>query len=274
MASETAAPSADPISGNSNSKNITGALWLIGSGLFFTVFLTLAKFLSSTQDPAAIAFWRSFVGFLVTLPVIFRQGRTVLVIHRPWLVFLRSLAGTVAFLFGMIAISEAFTLPLSQYNAISFARALFLTILAALFLKESVGPWRWGAVLLGFVGILVMVMPGLVLPGYDAESIVIDGGTAFALASAFGFAVAISLVKTLSANHSPMTLLIWGNLCSTVFLAIWILVAPSIAGSVGLEIIGGGWQTPSGRDLGLLVAMATTGVAAQYFYINAMGRRR
>ncbi|MEM9669568.1 MAG: DMT family transporter [Pseudomonadota bacterium] len=254
----------------SQANNLKGALWLIGSSLFFTVFLTLAKFLSSTQDPVAIAFWRSAVGFLVTVPVILRQGRVVLALHRPWLVILRSLAGTLAFLCSMIAISDAFTLPLSQFNAISFARALFLTVLAAVFLREAVGPWRWGAVFVGFVGILIMVMPGLLLPGFAAESVVVDGGTAFALASAAGFATAIIMVKTLSADHSPITLLIWGNLFSTLFLGLWLIIGPPFVSVLDLPLDTGGWQTPALAEFGLLLAMAVTGVAAQYCYINAM----
>lgn len=268
---ERAATSEDPkVQTLLRSNNLRGALWLVGSGVFFTVFLTLAKFLSSSQDPVAIAFWRSFVGLLVTFPAILRQGKSVLTIHRPWLIFVRSLAGTIAFLFSMIAISEAFALPLSQFNALSFTRALFLTILAAIFLRESVGIWRWAAVAIGFLGIVIMVMPGLVLPGYEAEAIIIDGGTAFAIGSAFGFAVAISMVKTLSQSHSPMTLLIWGNLFSTVLLAIWLLLGPIIAGLSGGESLGGGWQTPNLPDFTLLILMALTGVAAQYCYINAM----
>ncbi|MEO1406172.1 MAG: DMT family transporter [Pseudomonadota bacterium] len=255
MALQPAAPGTSSVTAPAAPRNIEGALWLIASGVVFTIFLTLAKFLSSTQEPGVIAFWRAFVGFLVTVPVIFRQGRSVLVLRRPWLVMVRSFFGTVAFLFGMIAISDAFALPLSQYNAISFARSLFLTVLAALILREAVGAWRWAAVAAGFLGILVMVMPGLFLPGYENQSLVIDGGTAFALLSALGFAFTIILVKTLTATHSPMTLLIWGNLLSTVLLAPFLIFQ---------------FAAPTMGEWALLIGMALAGVAGQYCYINAM----
>lgn len=255
MSSQPAAPGLSSAKTPAAPRNIEGALWLIASGVVFTIFLTLAKFMSSTQEPGVIAFWRAFVGFIVTLPVIFRQGRSVLVLRRPWLVMVRSFFGTVAFLFGMIAISDAYTLPLSQFNAISFARSLFLTILAAILLREAVGAWRWGAVAAGFIGILVMVMPGLFLPGDQTEGLVIDGGTAFALLSALGFAFTIILVKTLTATHSPMTLLIWGNLLSTVLLAPFLVFQ---------------FAAPTMGEWGLLIAMALAGVAGQYCYINAM----
>ncbi|MEL7129053.1 MAG: DMT family transporter, partial [Pseudomonadota bacterium] len=209
----------------------------------------------SSQSPAVLAFWRSFVGLVVMAPIILRQGWSVMRISRPGLVLTRSLFGTAAFLCSMFAISDAFDLPLSQFNAISFARALFVTILAALFLREVVGPWRWGAVSVGFLGVLIMVLPGLFLPGYASEAIILDGGTVFALLSALGFAGAIVMVKSLSSAHSPITLLIWANLLSTL------LLAPCLLFEFVMPTLG---------ESGLIVAMALTGVAGQYFYINGM----
>jgi len=167
-------------------RNLEGAIWLTLSGATFTVFLVLAKQLSASQDPAVLAFWRSFVGLLVTVPYILRKGLSVMRVTRPGLMLSRSLLGTVAFICAMFAISDAFTLPLSQFNAISFSRALFVTLLAAWFLRERVGPWRYGALLVGFFGVLIMVLPGLVLPGYQGatDKLVIDMGTGLALLSA------------------------------------------------------------------------------------------
>lgn len=238
-------------------RNIEGAVWLILSGLSFTVFLILAKFLSSSQDPAILAFWRSFVGLLVTVPIILQRGWGVLKVTRPGLVTLRSLVGTAAFLCSMYAISDAFALPLSQFNAISFSRALFVTFLAAWLLREQVGGWRWGALLVGFLGVLIMVMPGLVLPGYenDGEVLVVDMGTVFALLSALGFAGAIVMVKSLTATHSAMTLLIWANFLSSVLLAPFLFFQ---------------FAMPQGVEWIWLIGMALAGVLGQYFYITAM----
>lgn len=240
-----------------NPRNLEGAMWLIFSGVAFTVFLVLAKQLSSSQAPTVLAFWRSFVGLLVTLPIIIGRGVSVLRITRPGLVIARSLAGTVAFLCSMFAISDAFALPLSQFNAISFSRALFVTLFAAWLLKENVGPWRWAALGVGFFGVLIMVMPGMVLPFYQGQStgLVIDLGTGLALLSALGFAGAIVMVKSLTATHSPITLLIWANLLSSLLLAPFLLFQFSM---------------PSGAEWGWLIGMSICGVLGQYCYITAM----
>jgi drug/metabolite transporter (DMT)-like permease len=231
--------------------NIRGMLWLILSGLFFTVFLVLAKQLSSSQDPLVLAFWRSFVGLLVTLPIIVHRGFGILKITRPRIVFLRSLCGTAAFIASMYAISDVYELPLSQFNALSFSRALFITLLAALFLREQVGHWRWGAVLVGFCGILVMLLPS----GDQPDAFVINPGVALALLSALGFAGAIIMVKSLSATHSTMTLLIWANLLSSILLAPFLFAR---------------FDMPMGTEWGWLTAMSLAGVIGQYCYIRAM----
>ncbi len=238
------------------SGNLQGATWLIISGALFTIFIVLAKQLSSEQDPLVLAFWRSFVGLLVTLPIVFTRGFSVLRVTRPRLVLLRSLFGTAAFICSMLAISDAYKLPLSQFNALSFSRALFLTVLAAFLLREQVGRWRWGAVVIGFVGILVMVLP---FGGSDAAGPEASGGlnpgVILALLAALGFAGAIIIVKSLSATHSTMTLLIWANFLSSVLLAPFLFTRFSV---------------PVGDEWFYLIAMSLAGVLGQYCYINAM----
>jgi drug/metabolite transporter (DMT)-like permease len=228
-------------------RNLEGALWMTASGFVFTVFLTLSKVQSAEYDPGFLAFFRSFIALILTLPVIMQQGWGIMRIHQPGLVLLRSLFGTMGFIFGFYAVSAQFGLPLSEFNAISFSRAMFITVLAAVLLKETVGWHRWGATLAGFIGVLIMTQPqaGVSL------------GTLLALAAAFCMAGAITLVKLLSRNHRPVTLLIWANLLSSAMLlplALWKM--PEVM--------------PSWQDWALITLMGGCGVAGQYFYIRGM----
>ena len=228
-------------------RNIEGAIWMVGSGVAFTLFLTLSKVQSSQFDPGFLAFWRSAVAMLVTVPIFFRQGLSVLKLHQPGLVLLRSVFGTVGFILGFYAISDTVGLPLSEFNAISFSRAMFITILAALLLQEKVGIHRWGATFAGFAGVLIMMQPQMGL----------SLGMSLALLAAFCMAGTITLVKTLTRRHRPVTLLIWANLLSSVFLlplAIW--KWPEVM--------------PSLYDWGLIGLMGLSGVSGQYCYIRAM----
>ncbi|KJS25662.1 MAG: hypothetical protein VR75_10320 [Hyphomonadaceae bacterium BRH_c29] len=228
-------------------RNLEGAIWMLASGAIFTVFLTLSKIQSAHFDPGFLAFFRSFIALLMVVPVILQQGLGILRVHQPGLVLLRSLFGTLGFIFSFYAVSAQFGLPLSEFNAISFSRAMFITILAALLLKEQVGWHRWGATLAGFVGVLIMTQP------QSGVSL----GTLLALAAAFCMGGAITLVKLLSRRHRPMTLLIWANLLSSAMLlplAIWKM--PDVM--------------PTLQDWLLIVLMGACGVAGQYFYIRGM----
>lgn len=241
------------------SGNLQGALLMVASGVGFTVYLVLAKQMSATVHPVFLAFWRAAIGLLFTAPLILRVGPSIFRTAQLPLIFLRSLFGTFGFILSLIAVSDFFSLPLAQFNALSFSRPLFVTILAALLLGEIVGPRRWGAVMAGFFGVLVMAVPGVVLfwlpQGEGAISF--DLGAALAIASAFAFAGAIVLVKQLSGDHTPAQLLIWANLLSTLLLlgpALWYWSDPGLAG----------W--------GLILAMSIAGLGAQFCYITAMSR--
>tara|TARA_R110000823_G_scaffold311893_1_gene438134 strand:- start:416 stop:1273 length:858 start_codon:yes stop_codon:yes gene_type:complete len=220
---------------------------MAASGVVFTAFLTLSKLQSAHYDPGFLAFWRAAVALMITLPIIFQQGFGILRVQQPGMVFVRSLFGTLGFILSFYAVSDAVGLPLSAFNAISFSRAMFITVIAALILRETVGWHRWGATLAGFVGVLIMTQP------QSGVSL----GTLLALAAAFCMAGAITLVKVLSRLHRPMTLLIWANLLSSILLlplAIW--KWPAIP--------------PSLQDWGLIGIMGLCGAVGQYLYIRGM----
>lgn len=220
---------------------------MLASGASFTVFLTLSKLQSATFDPGFLAFWRSGVALMVVLPVILQQGLGVMRIHQPGMIFMRSLFGTLGFAVGFYAVSDSVGLPLSEFNAISFSRAMFITICAVLFLRERVGIHRWGATIAGCIGVMIMMQPQLG----------ISLGMVLALFSAFCMAGAITLVKSLTRLHRPVTLLIWANLLSSLMLLpLAILTWPEVA--------------PSLKDWAFIGLMGLCGVIGQYFYIRGM----
>ncbi len=220
---------------------------MLASGASFTVFLTLSKLQSAHFDPGFLAFWRSGVALIVVLPVIFQQGLSIMKVHQPGMLFLRSLFGTLGFAAGFYAVSDSVGLPLSEFNAISFSRAMFVTICAVIFLRERVGPHRWGATITGCIGVMIMMQPQLG----------VSLGMVLALIAAFCMAGAITLVKSLTRLHRPMTLLIWANLLSSVMLLpLAIYTWPDVPPSLG--------------DWGYIGVMGMCGVIGQYFYIRGM----
>jgi len=239
------------------SGNLKGALLLVLSGVGFTVYLLMNKLMSADVHPVLLAFWRAFFAMWMAVPFIMRTGFHVLRTRRPGMLILRSLFGTLGFTLAIIAVSDFYTVTLAQFNAISFTRPLFVTLLAALVLRESVGIHRWGAVLVGFLGVLVMVVPSVFVfwqPG-AFDNLNFDMGSLVALGSAFSLAAAIILVKFLSGELSAMALLFYANLLSSIILSPFLYLY---------------WDTFSLGMWGLILAMSAVGFISQYCYIAAM----
>ena len=218
------------------------------SGVMFTAHIALGKFLSGDYEPGLLAFFRAAISLIWVAPFIFKHSLKRFQTKQFGLIFLRSLFGTAGFLLSFYAYSEEFGIPLSQFNAISFSRSLFIVILAALLLKETVGPRRWIATAIGFIGVLIMVRP-------SAE---MEIGSILALGSALSFGGAIILVKSLSRNHSPLVLLTYANVLSAI---------------LTLPVAVMQWELPHNlTDVGLIAIMSLSGVLAQTCYITGMSK--
>lgn len=221
---------------------------MLGSGALFTVHVVLGKMLSGSYDPGLLAFFRSSIALLWVMPLVIRRGPSLFRTKQMPLIILRSVFGTLGFLFSFYAISTEFGIPLAQFNAISFSRSLFIVLLAVVILKEKVGIRRWIATAIGFVGVFVMVRPD---SGFEL-------GSLMALLSALCMGGAIILVKSLSATHSPLVLLTYANLLSTIL-------------TLPLAIMN--WKTPDNvTDIALIGGMALAGVLGQTCYIVGMSK--
>ncbi|MFN7179896.1 DMT family transporter [Hyphomonas sp.] len=233
------------------SGNLQGALWMIISGVGYTLHLALAKEITADIHPVFLAFWRSFLAFLIASPFILFGVK----IHfaRFGALVTRSLIGSMGFVFGLIAIWPVFGLPLAEFNALSFTRPLFVTLFAVLLLHEKVGIHRTTAVIVGFIGVLVMtVVPALLGAEGGAH---FNVGSIFAILSSLCFAFTIVLVKSLTGVHSPMALLIWANLLSSIF------ILPA-----ALAV----WGSPEPATWLLIFCMAFAGFVAQFCFIKGM----
>ena len=121
-----------------------------------TVLIKLAS--DAAIELPEIMFWRQALAVPVVLAVVLAgPGLASLKTQRFGAHLKRSVMGltSMAFNFGAIIL-----LPLAEQTTLGFAVPIFATILSALILKEQVGKHRWGAVLAGFAGVLIVVQPG------------------------------------------------------------------------------------------------------------------
>ena len=139
------------------SKNQLGFLYMFISVCAFSLMDLIVKW--SEQYPLGeVLFFRGFFGIM---PLLFlippERFKNFYYTKRAGLHFLRCISGLIALISIFIALRS---LPLATVVSITFAAPIFTTILSIIFLSEKVGFYRWLAVLVGFIGIIIISEPG------------------------------------------------------------------------------------------------------------------
>jgi drug/metabolite transporter (DMT)-like permease len=131
-------------------------LFMVSSTVLFGFMAVCIRLASKQLHPFEIAFFRNLFGFVFTLPLLMRHGWGILRTDKLSLYFLRCCIGIVSMLAGFWAIVH---LPLAQAIALSYSTPIFVTIGAVMVLGEIVRARRWTAVIVGFLGVLVLMRP-------------------------------------------------------------------------------------------------------------------
>lgn len=194
-----------------------------------------------------IVFWRQAGAALLIVGVIAAgPGITSVRTEKFGAHVLRAVVGLMAMGFTFYAI---LTLPLAEVTTIGFTIPVFATILGALVLKEPTGWHRWGAVIAGFVGVLIVVSQDLG-PG---EGHLPLWGALSGLAGAFGTANISILLRSMGRSEKPLTIVFWFSVLSLLPLGIiYAFVAQAHPGATW------GWMIAVGV-LGGIAQLAMTG---------------
>ncbi|AXK73627.1 DMT family transporter [Lysobacter sp. TY2-98] len=191
---------------------------MLASTLFFGLMAITIRYASKTLPTFEIAFWRNTFGLMALMPLLLRSGASMRTKQLPKYL-LRSAIGIGSMLCSFWAIGH---LPLSQAISLSYSTPLFVTIAAVIWLGETVRRRRWTAVVLGFIGVLVIVRPGTA--GFTHASLV-------ALAAAVLSAVVAVQIKQLSRIDAADTIVFytyvfWVPLSFVPALFVWVWPAP------------------------------------------------
>ena len=216
---------------------------MLFSTVLFGLMAVVIRLASETQHPFEIAFFRNLFGLLFTLPLLFKHGPGLLKTAKLPLYLLRCAIGTVGMMAGFWAIVH---LPLAQAVAISYSTPLFVTIGAVWVLGETVRARRWAAVLVGFIGVVILLHP-------DADSF--TGASLVALlAAVMSASVAIS-IKFLTRTESPDAIVVFTT-------ALWVPMSlvPALLY----------WQTPAGITWLWLVLAGLFGTVAHMCWTRAL----
>lgn len=218
------------------SDNLKGIVFLMLASFVFAVMALLIKLLGQHLHITQILLVRQIGMTIMVAPAILRKFPGALRSERPGLQIFRVGCALVAMLFGFTAVIH---MPLAEATAIFFAKSFFVTIFAVIFLAEIVGVYRWGAVLIGFVGVLIMLQPG-------TENFTIYGLAS--LVGAAGAAAVMIQLRLLSRYDSADTIMTYGALGVGV-----VMIVPGIYY----------WIEPTSTEWGLLGAVALVSYVGQ-----------
>ena len=140
------------------SKNQLGFLYMFLSICAFSLMDIIVKW--SVEYPIGqVLFFRGFFGIIFYFFIIPKNRlHNFYKTRRPGLHFLRCFSGLIALVAIFIALRK---LPLATVVSISFAAPIFTTIFSIFLLNEKVGIFRWIAVIVGFIGIIIITEPGI-----------------------------------------------------------------------------------------------------------------
>lgn len=232
------APSIEPIQATKpveRADNIgRGIVYILLSSVLYAAMNTTVKLLSPRIGPVEIGFFRQIVSFFAISLIIARQGGLSLLRTRRLSGHLfRGVIGNSSM---MVMYLSVIWLPLADATALSFATPLFVTILSIPLLGEKVGLHRWGAVLVGLAGVIVMTNPGM--NWFSAGQ---GAGAAMGVLNAFTGALMMVTIRQLGKTENPLTIVFYFALIGIVLFGAvlpFFWVQPTLWEWLGLAAVG------------------------------------
>ena len=215
---------------------------MIISGLFFVIMHSAVKYLSKEVHIFEIAFFRCALVVFVLAPLIFQQGKSIFITKQPKIQFLRISTNSVAMLCFFYGITST---PLAQLTTLGFTVPIFATILAVIFMGEKIRIRRTSALIIGFIGTIIVMRP----------DISIELGAMLIIFSSFLWSVCLIFIKKLTQTDSAITI--------SLYFGIGMIPATFAMAFPVLEMI-------DMRQFIILVFIAITGTLAQTIMNSAL----
>lgn len=226
-------------------KPLAIALILITT-LIFALSDAVAKLMVARISPIEVSWIRSVVVMVITLPIVYaRIGRQVFAPQHPMRQILRGAAVLGSSLLYLTGLTY---LPLADASAINFIWPVLITVLSVIFLGEKVGLRRWGATVLGFIGMLIIIRPG---------SSAFQTAAIYPIGAAVMWAFASLMTRGMTSTDPPETTIFWS--------ALVMLVGTTIT----LPYF---WTTPGWYEIGLGVFVGVGSAVAHALIVFAFER--
>jgi drug/metabolite transporter (DMT)-like permease len=213
------------------------------TGLLFVAVTGVVRHLGTDMNPMQAAFIRYAFGVVLIAPVLLRMFAAGVRPSRVRLHMLRGVAHGAAVMLWFFAMAR---IPIAQVTAIGFTTPIFTTMGAVLFLGEVLHARRIAAVVVSFLGTLIILRPGAVS---------IELGALAQLAAAPLFACSFLIAKKLTETESSASIVAY----MSVFVTLALLVPALLV-----------WRTPTLTELGWLFVTAIFATAGHYTFTRAM----
>jgi drug/metabolite transporter (DMT)-like permease len=215
---------------------------MLGATLLAAVMNSAARHVMETVEPVQLVFFRNLFAFFFIIPMLWRVGLGPLKTERFGMHLGRAGLNVVNMMVWFTAISLA---PLAEVTALGFSAPIFATILSVVFFREVVGLRRWSAIIVGFIGTMVILQPG-----FDTVTV----GHGLTLTAAVMWAGVLLIIKSLSRTESSITIVAYMSILMTPMSLIPALFV---------------WVWPTWTELAWLALIGVCGGAAQYLLAQA-----
>ena len=228
-----------------------GIAFKLISAALFAVMQALVRYLGSRYPIGQVVFYRSVFAIVPVVLVYAWRGELAAVVRteRPLGQAGRGVLSIAGMFFNFGAVAR---LPLVESNAIAFSSPLFTVALAALILSERVRVYRWSAVVVGFVGVLVVLSPHL---SGDELTAAIGGatgliGVVYAICGSLTNAGTAIQTRRLTQSESTSSIVFYFSLSCAL---------------AGLATLPFGWVTPSRGEIAALISIGILGGTGHIF---------
>ena len=215
----------------SNVGLLRAVIFMVVGGVSIALMQAAVKLIGSELHPFIITLYRAGLVFVVFLPILLWRGRPAFTTSSVKLQIVRGAIGGL----GMLCVFTGLSMiSLAEVTVLLFTVPIFATLLSILFLSEKVGVRRWTAILVGFLGILIIARPqGSVTTGH-----------LFILCAALSWSTSILIAKKLTERDTIISITFWQAM-----------------GCVPLAFIASlfVWELPSLTQLGSLLGIAALG---------------
>ena len=212
--------------------------------LFFSIMIALIKIAGQRLNVTEILLVRQLTTISIAAPVIISNFPVSLHTAHPRLQLLRVI---VAFFAMILGCSAFIYLPFAEVTVIMFSKTFFVSILAVILLGEIVCVHRWGAIIVGFFGVLIIAWP-------DTTNI-LSIYTLMAIASSACVAAVIIILRVLSQADKPVTIMTYQALGVGL-----LMVVPAMYY----------WKAPTVIEIVILASIGIFSTLGQYFNILSL----